>query len=73
MDWKTRTADFEEVDWGRVVEERGVYLDLSNGGGRPLKLGEETMFINASIMNLHYRPENAPFVVDVDLPTKESP
>ena len=72
MDWKTGTADLVEVDMERVVEERGVYLDLSSGGDRPLKWSEETMFINASIMNVRYRPENAPFVVDVDLPMKES-
>lgn len=30
--------------------------------------GESTLFVNASIMNVNYRPVNAPWVVDLDLP-----
>ena len=29
---------------------------------------EETMFVNAAIMNLSYEPRNAPWIVDIDLP-----
>ncbi|OQU98178.1 Calcineurin-like phosphoesterase superfamily domain-containing protein [Cladophialophora immunda] len=35
---------------------------------RGLEFGRETLFVNASIMNLRYRPLNAPWVVDVMLP-----
>ncbi|EXJ69544.1 uncharacterized protein A1O5_07580 [Cladophialophora psammophila CBS 110553] len=37
-----------------------------DGGG--LNFGRETLFVNASIVNLRYRPMNAPWVVDVMLP-----
>jgi hypothetical protein len=33
-----------------------------------LEYGKETLFVNASIMNLQYRPLNAPWVVDLELP-----
>ncbi|OAP55370.1 hypothetical protein AYL99_10343 [Fonsecaea erecta] len=35
---------------------------------RGLEFGRETLFVNASIMNLRYRPANAPWLVDVMLP-----
>jgi len=34
----------------------------------PLKFGEDTLMVNAAIMNLQYRPMNAPWIVDLDLP-----
>ena len=37
-------------------------------GGRGLKDGEETLFVNAAVMDVDYRPVNAPWVVDLDLP-----
>jgi hypothetical protein len=30
--------------------------------------GKETVMINASIMNVKYKPANAPWIVDLDLP-----
>ncbi|KIX96272.1 uncharacterized protein Z520_08050 [Fonsecaea multimorphosa CBS 102226] len=39
---------------------------------RGLEFGTETLFVNASIMNLRYRPVNAPWVVDVMLPEAET-
>ncbi|KAH0848856.1 hypothetical protein AYO21_09573 [Fonsecaea monophora] len=38
---------------------------------RGLEFGAETLFVNASIMNLRYRPVNAPWLVDVMLPEAE--
>ena len=55
-----------------MVEEDYAYLNLSEeDGGMPLKWGEETMFINAAIMNVWYRPVNKPWMVDLDLPVRE--
>jgi Icc-related predicted phosphoesterase len=49
----------------------GVRAIVSKEGGTPLKFGKETLFVNASIMDLLYDPYNAPFVVDIDLPLAE--
>ncbi|KAK5787869.1 hypothetical protein VI817_010366 [Penicillium citrinum] len=51
-----------------MLEHRGVYLDVSSTSRRPLAFGKETLFVNASIVDLCYRPVNAPWVVDLDLP-----
>nr|POE56184.1 putative rhamnogalacturonate lyase c [Quercus suber] len=48
-----------------------AYLDLSSSG-RALARGEETAVINAAIMNVTYKPCNAPWLVDVDLPMGRS-
>jgi hypothetical protein len=45
-------------------------LQRVNCGG-PLRAGEETLFVNAAIMTLNYRPRNSPWVVDIDLPAKQ--
>jgi hypothetical protein len=49
-----------------------VQVDLSRDGGKGLKWGEETLFVNASIMNVFYRPKNAPWLVDLDLPVADA-
>jgi hypothetical protein len=63
----------EEVAWDRetVMEERCAYVDLSSGSERPLRRGEETLFVNASVVNVEYKPLNAPWVVDLDLEVQE--
>lgn len=45
------------------VRERGVFVDATG-----LEPGKETLFVNASIMTTRYRPLNAPWLVDVELP-----
>lgn len=57
-----------ECDEERVREERGAYVDVSADSKRPLRFGEETLFVNASVMDVRYRAVNAPWVVDLDLP-----
>jgi hypothetical protein len=63
----------EEVAWDRetVMEERCAYVDLSSRSERPLRRGEETLFVNASVVNVEYKPLNAPWVVDLDLEVQE--
>ncbi|ORY00389.1 Metallo-dependent phosphatase-like protein [Clohesyomyces aquaticus] len=51
----------------RMVEERAAYVDISTGGATPLEFGKETLMVNASIMNLRYRPMQGPWLVDLDL------
>lgn len=61
---RTRVVCDEE----RVREERSAYVDVSQDSNRPLRFGEETLFVNASVMDVRYRAVNAPWVVDLDLP-----
>ena len=71
MDWGTGEVRRVEVgERERVVRERGVFVDLSEGGGEGLRWGEETVFVNAAIMDVEYKPVNAPWVVDLDLPVR---
>ncbi|CZT52275.1 related to metallophosphoesterase domain-containing protein 2 [Rhynchosporium secalis] len=37
----------------------------------PLKFGEETLMVNAAIMDFRNRPTNSPWLVDLDLPKAE--
>ena len=71
MDWGTGEARKVEVK-GReeVVRERGCFVDLTEGSGEGLRWGEETVFVNAAVMDVGYKPVNAPWVVDLDLPVK---
>ncbi len=70
MDWGTKGVRKVEVEREKVVQERGVYVDLSEGSEEGLRWGEETLFVNASIMDVWYKPVNAPWVIDLDLPVK---
>lgn len=54
-----------------MFEQRAAYIDISKDGKKPLMWGEETLFVNASIMDVRYRPVNPPWVVDLDLPLKK--
>ncbi|KAJ5142714.1 uncharacterized protein N7515_001501 [Penicillium bovifimosum] len=60
----------EEVgtDEKEVLERRGAFVDVSAESERPLRVGEETLFVNASIMDVGYQARNAPWVVDLELP-----
>jgi hypothetical protein len=60
-----------EVDLEDAKEKRAVFVDVSEEKGRGLKDGEETLFVNAAVMDVMYRPVNAPWVVDLDLPRAE--
>lgn len=51
------------------MQNRHAYVDVSRDGERPLKYGEETLFVNAAIMTKSYVPTNAPWVVDIELPS----
>ncbi|KAL7923429.1 Metallo-dependent phosphatase-like protein [Trichoderma austrokoningii] len=55
------------LEWSR---DRGCYIDLADGENR-IKQGEQTLFVNASIMSVRYRPTQMPLVVDMDLPRAE--
>lgn len=56
-----------KADPEEMLENRGAFYDMSSGSDRPLNLGAETLFVNASICTLSYEPKNAPWIVDLDL------
>ena len=70
MDWKSPTKQVEEIrgDPESMLEDRCVYVDASEGGKQPLRVGEETLFVNASVVSIRYHAVNAPWLVDLDLP-----
>jgi Icc-related predicted phosphoesterase len=56
------------TDAEEMLENRGAFYDVSAGAERPLRVGEETLFVNGSIMTVAYEARNAPWVVDLELP-----
>ncbi|UNI24049.1 hypothetical protein JDV02_009828 [Purpureocillium takamizusanense] len=59
----------------RLSRQRCVHVDTTaDGGGLPTRLqkGRQTLFVNASIMDIHYRPSQLPWLVDLDLPRAEA-
>ncbi|KAK3059407.1 hypothetical protein LTS18_010946 [Coniosporium uncinatum] len=62
------TAEDVGVDPAQASHEMAVYVDLSDSGPGPLKLGEETLMVNSSIMSVSYKPVQAPWLVDLELP-----
>lgn len=72
--WKAGVADHGkgiesiETDLQAAREKHAVFVDISEEGGEPIKEGYETLMVNAAIMDVGYRPVNAPWIVDIDLP-----
>ncbi|KAL4821991.1 hypothetical protein BDW67DRAFT_149990 [Aspergillus spinulosporus] len=58
----------QEISWDRedVMDNRGAYVDLSSSSEKPLRRGEETVLVNASVVTAEYKGLNAPWVVDLD-------
>lgn len=71
LSWATHRVNKKVPGEKEMFEQKAAYIDMSKGGKQPLKWGEETLFINASIMDVRYRPVNSPWVVDLDLPLKK--
>ena len=72
-DWERKRAGQVEVKGQEeLVKDGAALVDVSHdSAGKELRWGEETLFVNASIMNLSYKPVNAPWVVCLDLPLAE--
>ncbi|KAL2003167.1 hypothetical protein VTN02DRAFT_4780 [Thermoascus thermophilus] len=71
LDWAARTSARVPTDPEDILDKRCVYYDVSSDGREPLRVGEETLFVNASIVSRENLPRNAPWVVDMDLPPAE--
>jgi hypothetical protein len=50
-----------------MVEERAAKVDVSRGAENAVEFGKETLMVNASIMTVWHKPQNAPWLVDMDL------
>jgi hypothetical protein len=61
-------SQIQTPDDTEVKDRRAAYLDVSRTSDNPLKPGKETLLINSSIMTLQYSPENAGWLVDLELP-----
>ncbi|THX34819.1 Metallo-dependent phosphatase [Aureobasidium pullulans] len=66
-----KSVETVEVDKKEVMEQRAVYVDASKTSGKEVIRGEQTLMVNAAIMDAGYHPVNAAFLVDVDLPLKK--
>ncbi|MCJ1389565.1 hypothetical protein MMC18_002422 [Xylographa bjoerkii] len=66
--WDEGSVDTLQPVRKAVLETRAAFVNVSTGGGAPLRFGKETLFVNASIMNVEYSPTNAPWLIDLDLP-----
>lgn len=62
------SIDRVDIDLDVATASHAAFLDLSSSG-KSLVRGEETALINAAIMDVRYKPSNAPWLVEVDLPT----
>ncbi|KAI9847376.1 MAG: hypothetical protein M1837_002564 [Sclerophora amabilis] len=65
---KIETIEKLDVDMEKAWEDRAVMVDFSHESGKGLTFGDETLFVNASIMDVRYSPVHAPWLVDLDLP-----
>jgi predicted phosphodiesterase len=69
VNWETQSSAGIIQDRSKELQDRGAYLDVSSESEDPLRVGEETLFVNASVVTKSYRPLNAPWLVDMDLPS----
>lgn len=60
-----------DINEEQVMDRHAVYVDLSHTASKPLKPGKHTAFINAAIMDVHNKPVNAPWLIDIDLPASK--
>ncbi|RMZ90811.1 hypothetical protein DV736_g1947, partial [Chaetothyriales sp. CBS 134916] len=54
---------YHQPDAAECVGQMGAYIDAT-----ALRAGQETLFINASIMDRSYKPRQSPWIVDMMLP-----
>jgi Icc-related predicted phosphoesterase len=60
------TAKTTRVNLIEMSKQRAAQLDLTQGESQ-LVPGEQTLFVNAAIMDIRYRPVQLPWLIDVDL------
>lgn len=65
--WSDNLAHDSQLQVSEIREEGLGYV--ASVDGTDLSCGEETVFVNASIMDLHYEPSQKPWIVDLMLPS----
>ncbi|RGP67217.1 rhamnogalacturonate lyase c [Fusarium longipes] len=63
---KKEAAKLIRADLIEMSKERAAYIDLTRDDSR-LVPGEQTLFVNAAIMDIRYRPIQLPWLIDIDL------
>jgi len=63
--WK---SDKELLESSAIETESHQTNCYPAAGNFPLNYGKESLMVNAAIMNVSYKPANAPWLVDLDLP-----
>ncbi|KAM0356136.1 hypothetical protein ACHAPU_000531 [Fusarium lateritium] len=61
-----RSAEVTRMKLVEMSKQRAVHLDLTRGDDR-LVQGEHTIFVNAAIMDIRYRPIQLAWLIDIDL------
>ena len=64
VDEASRTPSHRH-ELAQLSKQRGCYVDLTEGQHQ-LERGSETLFVNASIMDIRYRPTNLPWLIDIN-------
>ncbi|KHN96496.1 ser/Thr protein phosphatase family protein [Metarhizium album ARSEF 1941] len=54
-----------------LSNQRGCYIDWTYEKAH-VDPGRQTLFLNASVMDIRYRPSQLPWIVDLDLPSAEN-
>ncbi|RAH83622.1 hypothetical protein BO86DRAFT_309028 [Aspergillus japonicus CBS 114.51] len=67
-EWSTGNDSIIQCDQPRTREEHCARVDVSKASMMPLNPGQETLFVNASVVNVQYHPINAPWLVEMELP-----
>lgn len=62
--WKDDEGFFTEDAIETQMTMPNVYPETSNW---PIRVGKQTLMVNASIMNAEYKPTNAPWLVELNL------
>jgi Icc-related predicted phosphoesterase len=66
--WK----DDKNAIGSEAIEDQSAHVNVyPESRNWQTNFGKETLMVNAAIMNLSYRPTNAPWLIDLDLPRAE--
>ncbi|RFU25630.1 hypothetical protein B7463_g10702, partial [Scytalidium lignicola] len=63
--WKPKGTNLDDK---QVEQQSRITNTYPNSNKASVRFGEETLMVNAAIMNIRYRPRNAPWLIDLDLP-----
>ncbi|KOC11508.1 Ser/Thr protein [Aspergillus flavus AF70] len=70
LEWSTRNQSIIQCDKETTLEDRCAYTDVSGQSMSPLRVGDETLFVNASVVTVQYQAVNPPWLVDLELPSE---